>query len=197
MICRRNALLLGLLLPQFVYAAFPDRPADVVLMAGYLSWVARKSKGKVTIVVETETVLLDKTFIGLASWHDVQKAIPEVARSAATDLFDQSAQRRPINIPPESIDERLRLIQAPRSDIRAVFATDEDLDTQWNKLRQKYEGVSSVVRFSSVGLSSDFEQAVFVAEMSCGPLCGAGTLVFMRRTAEGWKVVKESGLWIS
>jgi hypothetical protein len=177
--------------------ATPQRPDSTILMIAYLNWIARKSNNAVTLIVETETLKIDQKFTGLQSWSGLQRVSPEVDRSTAVDFLFESQQRRSAVLPLADLSPNLRVIQPLPSEVRSFFQTDEDLEAQWKKLREKYEDASSILRFSGIGFSSNFDQAVFVVSMSCGSLCGAGTLVLMQRKEEGWQVVKESGLWVS
>jgi len=52
--------------------------------------------------------------------------------------------------------------------------------------------------FAVTQVSADGNEAQVMVNSMCGPLCGQGTLVTLRRNERGgWETVKEEGTWIS
>jgi hypothetical protein len=55
-----------------------------------------------------------------------------------------------------------------------------------------------IVAVSRAGVSSDHRQAVLTASGTCGPLCGSGWIVVLRRDRhDRWRVVRADMLWVS
>jgi hypothetical protein len=54
-----------------------------------------------------------------------------------------------------------------------------------------------VVALSRPGFGEDRREAVLVVDYFCGPRCGAGHYVLLRRSAAGWRVIEAAPTWQS
>lgn len=125
---------------------------------------------------------------------DVLRALPGVHRSAALNLMQRQAFDEPVRLPavlPANVAVNLVDPQVLRSLFR------EGVEDGWALFSERFPRSVGIASFSSAGLSADGQQAVFIFEHSCGPLCGTGNAVLMRRAAAGWVLQDHRGLWIS
>ncbi len=145
------------------------------------------------MVVESDTIELspeDK------SPELIQRALPDVPKSAALDLIARSRQKRRIVIPPRALNSNVRVLQPPASEVDKIFNAGGQLDKQWEVFQKRF-GATEILRFSRVGFDPTFDNAVFLLGHSCGPLCGGEILVHMNRGTAGWVLKKDSALSIS
>lgn len=159
--------------------------------------IERQSAGSKSVVVETDSFDISAPPAALRSWQSIRKILPEVNRFAAIDLLKQPKQTKSLTIPMGELNPSLRVIQLSANEVRNMFTTAESLDRQWENFRKKFSGANAIVSFSPVGYSSDQNQAVFVVSFACGSLCGSGSIVLMQRAGTGWRIIKQSGLWVS
>jgi hypothetical protein len=173
------------------------RPDDTTVLAAFLNELASQSTDFKSLVIATDSFDISASSSEIWSWQRVQKVLPEVSRSAAIDLVAQSKQMKPVVIPLGALDRSLRVVQPLPSELRTVFETEAPLDRQWTNFREKFSGAQAIIRFSRIGYSVNLDQAVFVVSVACGSLCGSGVMVLMQQTKSGWRISKESSLWIS
>ena len=64
-------------------------------------------------------------------------------------------------------------------------------------LKNKFEGLSAVLGFSTVVYSTDSTKALCYESSICGNVCGYGYLHFLEKSLKGWEVVGSALLWIS
>lgn len=57
--------------------------------------------------------------------------------------------------------------------------------------------IPSLFSFSRIGFSRDRERAVLSTAFTCGPLCGGGTTVTVKRVDGAWRVDEEYNEWVS
>jgi len=67
---------------------------------------------------------------------------------------------------------------------------------------EKYEPtekdrIAATLVFSRVAFNADRTKAAYYYQEHCGFLCGYGYIVFVERTANGWKVIGKNMVWIS
>jgi hypothetical protein len=95
------------------------------------------------------------------------------------------------------LDPRLHVIQPQAGDIDEIFAARRSPEARWKKFAERFPAATSLVRFSPVGYNPQLDEAVLFVNITCGGLCGAGALLWARKTAVGWRVVDQQGLWVS
>ncbi len=91
--------------------------------------------------------------------------------------------------------------------IRAPFAiallTEQDARTLfgrvggWQRLRERYPSVGSVIVVSLPGFNQAVDRAVLYVGRSCGPMCGTGKILYLSKGQGEWKVVSEAVVWLS
>jgi len=67
----------------------------------------------------------------------------------------------------------------------------------WPAFYKRFPNSSGVITFSRVGFSPDGKQAIFLESHGCGPLCGSGSYVIMRKDDTGWATEKIVETWVS
>lgn len=76
--------------------------------------------------------------------------------------------------------------------LRLLFPETE----AWYRFAERF-GLLPLRTFSRVGFNREKTWAVLETGGSSGPLYGGGSLVLLRRTAQGWEVQDQSLLWVS
>ena len=146
--------------------------------------------------------IADSTYIryaaadtALAHWRAWASRAPGQVPDLPADLQDDFRRQN---------QTRRALHGRVRFDPPRPFASDSRVDS----LLYANEGTNSsfwggvpyrrvLVRFSAVGLSADFSQALVLVGAQCGGRCGEGSLVLLRREATQWRLVALTPLWIS
>lgn len=54
-----------------------------------------------------------------------------------------------------------------------------------------------ILEFSRVGFSRTSDQALIYFSYVCGPLCGSGNLVYLKKVSGRWQIVGHLNLWVS
>jgi hypothetical protein len=187
-----------------MWAAGPD---DAAVYAALLNPVVREAKADkanqtVSLVLHPESLVVERgTSLGPGSVSEILKMLPGADRRAAADLLVKVRKSVPIILPLTALDARLRVIQPLASQIDELFdGRDEahkSLGNAWDHFNTRFAGATSLVRFSAVGYSARFDEAIFLASIACGGLCGTGALVQVRKSSAGWRIANQRMLWIS
>lgn len=205
MVTRRRLTKWGLLVlfgqgAGTVLAAGPDESA---VYAAFLNTIVQQSDKAeeatrpVTLVMHPMSMAIERDSHMPASVDDVLTLMPGLDRLAAADLLPKLAQSAAIVLPLTMLDARLHVIQPLASDIDEIFAARKSLETRWKQFNERFPAATSLLRFSPIGYNPRLDEAVFFVNITCGVLCGSGALVRARKTATGWQVVDQQGLWVS
>jgi hypothetical protein len=94
-----------------------------------------------------------------------------------------------VDIEPDHFRD-LDIVFSSKAEIDDLFS--EGISAGWRAV-----GNSSIYRFSRVGFSCSGNQALVYVSMSCGGLCGRGSLVALEKQNGEWEETLVEGLWIS
>ncbi len=86
--------------------------------------------------------------------------------------------------------------------VNYVLATESDLlgDSMgpfWTSFRKKFPNSGGFLSFSNVGFNKQHNQAFVYVDWNCGPTCGAGGYILLKKVRGKWEIVKDNGLWFS
>jgi hypothetical protein len=116
---------------------------------------------------------------------------PEILASAIVDYREKNRESKPIsknlNVPGTTV--ALVSEEALRS-----YFQEGSMAQGWQKFSAAY-GDTQLLTFSRVGLSHDLSQAV-VFQGYQGPRIGVGSLLFLRREADTWRLMYQLRLWV-
>ena len=87
--------------------------------------------------------------------------------------------------------KKLNLTKINQTGNYSLVSETEFKDTTDNKRR------IGIVTLSRVAFSENKERAIFYYSFSCGRLCGWGSIVFVERKGEEWKIVGQREMWVS
>ena len=83
--------------------------------------------------------------------------------------------------------------------INGVFVRlpDGSASHEFQLLLQKNYGTGSYYKVSGVQVDPVTKDALVGISNNCGPLCGFGAIVHLRKVGTSWRIVKQAPLWIS
>ena len=81
--------------------------------------------------------------------------------------------------------------------IQAALKVNEGEPLKGNLFQRDFEGSPSLMTVSLPVYSADGNRAVVLIATECGPLCGDGWYLEMRRSAAGWKIANRERGWVS
>ena len=87
--------------------------------------------------------------------------------------------------------KRLDLSKISQTGNYTLVSDSEFKDTTDNKRK------IGMMTLSRVAFSENYERAVFYYTFICGSLCGWGSIVFVERKGEKWKIIGKRGMWVS
>ena len=99
--------------------------------------------------------------------------------------------RIPVEIVPDSVFANLprgMTPQPPEAQNREPF-------DYWRAFRTQFPNTTGIIRLSSVGYSSDGEQALVEVSHGCGSLCGEGSIVLLEKRDGVWMVRSIRTTW--
>ncbi len=181
---RQNEVLTGYL------KAFIEGELRLVQRTGYGTWLTEQ------LVVESRVSGIS-SLIGWKSVEEIRKSLSHVQTSAADDLLAHRNDATPVQLDGSLLPASTRVDYISRECLQALLKKKPPQDGVWHVIEETYPGAGGVVSFSPIGFSLDGEQAVFGVGFSCGPVCGNGVGVLMRKRAAGWTVDQQRDLWIS
>jgi hypothetical protein len=121
------------------------------------------------------------------------KGMPQLALQTIDDFYARAREchslQRKLNIPGE-------YVLVGSKDLEALFPQG-GLDRVWSRFYAKYPGSSGIINFSNPGFNQDFTQALISTGRVCGGLCGAGSLVLLKKEQGAWRVETKIGTWVS
>jgi len=168
-----------------------ERPAESKDYAIYNLILDNLPQGatRQTALIFNRTTTRDPSFR-----RSVLRVFPrEYPDSALVDsLASGTGAFRPHTLDVERFGSGVRLIDPGR--VRSFFLTR---DRAWERFRAAYPGIQSFVQLSNVVYGPDGSTALVYASVSCGSLCGQGTLYFLTRDGEIWRVKHAIGVWVS
>lgn len=113
---------------------------------------------------------------------------PGLSAEAAADFLSANEEPRLIG---EMKHPRFRVELVDDSVLTALQSTgSSDLRDSWRRVRDHFEGATTIVRYSRPGFNAERDHAFLVVNYGCGPLCGAGYNILMRRGTRGWYVAR-------
>jgi hypothetical protein len=186
-------LVAGVVLPVSAVATEPS-PDEYAVFAALLSgW---DDEGRSAFVVQRETTdaahsrdFDEKTVSFLRKKFGDQS--PPI--SLGDDLVESFRRIRnaSVQLDPESLSVPNATIVAS-ADLDAIFR-----EKGWAAFRDRFGGAWGLIRLSRVGFSLDGTQALMSMSGSCGPLCGSGDYVLLRKIDGRWRVAARVMAWIS
>ncbi|WP_342315679.1 hypothetical protein [Lysobacter sp. FW306-1B-D06B] len=79
-----------------------------------------------------------------------------------------------------------------RSDLENLGAWDG-----WPRFHRDFPDTKGFMKITRPVLSEDRSVALIYVTHYCGPLCAVGMMLRLERSAQGWRVVAEKGVWVS
>ncbi|MBH9577504.1 hypothetical protein [Inhella proteolytica] len=157
----------------------------------------RTTTGKYTerLVVSSQTSVEFRR-----EWKDADAArqvFPDMHPSAAKSLMQRSEAARSLYLPTSRLPPKLIVDLVSPQLIQDALGPGADLNERWNRFYERYPESRGIAHFSAAGISVDGQQAVFTYELGCGPTCGCGYAVLMRRVKGAWWVEDHRMMWIS
>jgi hypothetical protein len=67
----------------------------------------------------------------------------------------------------------------------------------WQAFHEKYPSMHDFKVISRPGINREHSRAVLYVGVSCGPLCGGGSLLFLSKETGEWKVINTVTIWLS
>ena len=81
--------------------------------------------------------------------------------------------------------------------IEALFANDDRKPPGWENFQNAFPGSIGLTRISLPAFTANHDRAVVYEEWTCGPLCGTGLYVELKKRRGSWHVTKKAAAWIS
>jgi hypothetical protein len=173
---------LQLLAPLPTSGQIAERDAAVYVAA--IGDMLRPPRGAIISTLSTRPELL--TFAG--GWFgraDVDSAV-------ASAFVRANASRVPVS--PFEIDGiELRFIAD--SSLTELSHSAKDAAAFWDEFRRRYPDAHGILSLTGIGYSQNGDHAIVAVNYGCGPLCGGGRIVALRKVDDAWIVSGPITLW--
>ena len=109
------------------------------------------------------------------------------------DWKDKNNSRQIIT---KSLDLSIRYKILTKKDFNSIFK-DSDLDTSWDTFAKRYKNTDGFIRLSKPGFDAKKEKSVVLVEYHCGPNCGTGRFLALKKDDSGnWVTENSILIWM-
>lgn len=139
-------------------------------------------------------------------WTDMYNT-PGVDSAAVVDFELRSKGRVSLVPLADTISARSgwRLELVSNAVLRNIKQTDTTAEAKqlccaakyWHAFYLRFPDAVVSVSLSAIGYNRNRDVAVLVIESACGPLCGSGEVVALRKSKGRWRIVGILGMWVS
>jgi hypothetical protein len=96
----------------------------------------------------------------------------------------RSRNRTRAKVEPAKIKGQFQVLSLGSEDVRELFRQQDG----WRSFHERYPTAPGIVGVSLPGFNRERDRALLYMQLSCGPLCGGGSLFFLVRDSGQWKV---------
>lgn len=165
---------------------------------------SRRERAMMVLLDSTDTYLREELVPEF--WTDMYNT-PGVDSAAVVDFELRS--KRSISLKPAvdtiSVRSGWRLELVSSAVLRDIEKTDTTAEAKqlccagkyWHAFYLQYPDAVVSVSLSAIGYNREGDAAVLVVEYGCGPLCGGGDIVALRRSSGRWRIVGIFEMWVS
>jgi hypothetical protein len=125
------------------------------------------------------------------SWEYLKGFFPEVSQEMLNDFAAKNKETYQLK---DNFKVELKRTLIKKGEIEQMF---KDSENGWKKFYQSFPNSGGFVGFSRVSFDDGNKQALVYMEHNCRDLCASGHFLLLRKSEEGWIVVKKFMPWIS
>jgi hypothetical protein len=127
----------------------------------------------------------------LARWNEnIQTA---ELKPLLADLLTKNARQYPLR---KQLTLSRHYVLLRVGSFSQIFFKSAD-DSGWDEFYKQYPSSSGYITFSRVGFNKDETKAVIYRETRCGPSCGYGGYLFLKKVNDRWSVATGFSCWQS
>ena len=104
------------------------------------------------------------------------------------DWKDKNSRRQIIS---ESLDLSIHYKVLTKKDFNLIFK-NKDLDAAWDTFAKRYKNTDGFIRLSKPGFDAKREKSIVLVEYHCGPNCGTGRFLSLKKNDSGNWVTENS-----
>ena len=110
------------------------------------------------------------------------------------DWKDKNNSRQIIT---KSLDLPIRYKILTRKDFDFIFK-DNNLDATWHTFSKRYKNTDGFIRLSKPGFDAKREKSIVLVEYHCGPNCGTGRFLALKKDGSGnWETENSILIWMA
>ena len=110
------------------------------------------------------------------------------------DWKDKNSRRQIIS---ESLDLSIHYKVLTKKDFNLIFK-DKDLDAAWDTFAKRYKNTDGFIRLSKPGFDAQREKSIVLVEYHCGPDCGTGRFLSLKKDSSGnWVTENSTLMWMA
>jgi hypothetical protein len=169
------------------------------LLAEALEGVPQSERPRLILVKSKTTLAVDaipydpSRDSGIGLEKKLRSLAPRDTTDAAiTSFMKNGANRAEVVLPKQISGSTVQIVETAQ--IERIFSDSID---SWPRFRAAFPGARGFTSLSRVGWDPVSSQALVIVGTGCGPLCGSGYVVLLRRESGTWKTVDQKVLWVS
>ena len=157
---------------------------DAAVYVAAIGDMLRSGRGPVVTSISTRP--------GLLTFADGWSAGAGVDSSAAGAFARINAAPVPVS----SFDiEGAELRFVPDSSLTELSQSAKHAEAFWDEFRRRYPDAHGILSLTGIGYSQNGDQAIVAVNYGCGPLCGGGRIVALRKVEGAWIVSAPLRSW--
>ena len=144
-----------------------------------------------------KVILYDSTESGFDYLEDdaVPDSVHDAALHAAGDTVENYLSRNDQSYPlPTHLNIGVDYLLMSHEQLDEIFNSSEDA---WVEFYKRYPDSPGIITFSRVGFNQDFTEALVYMGRQSDYLAGTGSLIRLEKQDGVWKIMEQTGLWIS
>ena len=129
--------------------------------------------------------------------HAEQTKLMEELNSQEEILNDWKEKNSRRQIITESLDLSINYKVLTKKDFNLIFK-DKDLNATWDTFAKRYKNTDGFIRLSKPGFDAQREKSIVFVEYHCGPNCGTGRFLGLKKDSSGnWVMENSTLIWMA
>ena len=129
--------------------------------------------------------------------HAEQIKLMEELNSQEEILNDWKEKNSRRQIITESLDLSINYKVLTKKDFNLIFK-DKDLNATWDTFSKRYKNTDGFIRLSKPGFDAQREKSIVLVEYHCGPNCGTGRFLSLKKDdSRNWVTENSILIWMA
>ena len=146
---------------------------------------------KLLVITDHTISLLRASHLEKQDWASLKQRLPEELWEIINDFAVKNKEPKQLK---DNFKVELKRTLIKKDEIEQMSKGEENA---WKRFYKSFPNSGGYIGFSRIGFDTEKKQAVVYMEHNCHELCASGHFLLLKKTEEGWRVIKDVAGWIS